>query len=234
MNSLLREYASKINIDISDEVAEKFKKYKDILLVWNEKMNLTAITDENEIVIKHFIDSLTIEKYIPQNAKLIDVGTGAGFPGIPLKIARDDLEIVLLDSLQKRVNFLNEVINECELKNISAVHGRAEDFGQDKKYRENFDIVTARAVANLATLTELCIPFIKVGGIFVCMKGDASEEIKNAAKAIKELGMKKEKIDTFKLVGNDAVRTIIVYKKEKSTPSKYPRKAGVPSKNPII
>ena len=217
MNSLLREYASKINIDISDEVAEKFKKYKDILLVWNEKMNLTAITDENEIVIKHFIDSLTIEKYIPQNAKLIDVGTGAGFPGIPLKIARDDLEIVLLDSLQKRVNFLNEVINECELKNISAVHGRAEDFGQDKKYRENFDIVTARAVANLATLTELCIPFIKVGGIFVCMKGDASEEI-----------------NTFKLVGNDAVRTIIVYKKEKSTPSKYPRKAGVPSKNPII
>ena len=234
MNNLLKEYSKKINIEISNEMAEKFEEYKNLLLAWNEKINLTAITDENEIIIKHFIDSLTIEKYIPQNAKIIDVGTGAGFPGIPLKIVRDDLEIVLLDSLQKRVNFLNEVIKECGLKNIIAVHGRAEDFGQDKKYRESFDIATARAVANLATLTELCTPFIKVGGSFVCMKGDATEEIKNAEKAIKELGMKKEKIDTFKLVGNDADRTIIIYKKEKSTPNKYPRKAGVPSRNPII
>ena len=233
METYLRELVRKINIDLNDEMADKFFLYKKLLLEWNEKINLTAITDEKEILIKHFIDSLTIEKYIPQNAKIIDVGTGAGFPGIPLKIVRPDIEVVLLDSLNKRINFLNEVIKECRLENITAVHGRAEEIGNKPEYREKFDISTARAVANISTLSELCTPFLKIGGFFVCMKADAEQEMKNAKNALEILGMKEEKVEYITLPNIGAKRTIILYKKEKNTPSKYPRKPGTPSKEPL-
>ena len=233
METLLKELAKKINIDLTDEVTDKFFLYKKLLLEWNEKINLTAITDEKEILIKHFIDSLTIEKYIPQNAKIIDVGTGAGFPGIPLKIVRPDIEVVLLDSLNKRINFLNEIIRECQLDKITTIHGRAEEIANKPEYREKFDISTARAVANISTLSELCTPFLKVGGSFVCMKADAVEEMKNAKNALEILGMKEEKIEHIILPNIDATRTIIVYKKEKNTPKKYPRKPGTPAKEPL-
>ena len=233
METLLKELAKKINIDLTDEVTDKFFLYKKLLLEWNEKINLTAITDEKEILIKHFIDSLTIEKYIPRNAKIIDVGTGAGFPGIPLKIVRPDIEVVLLDSLNKRINFLNEIIRECQLDKITTIHGRAEEIANKSEYREKFDISTARAVANISTLSELCTPFLKVGGSFVCMKADAVEEMKNAKNALEILGMKEEKIEHIILPNIDATRTIILYKKEKNTPKKYPRKHGTPAKEPL-
>lgn len=233
METLLKELAKKINIDLTDEVTDKFFLYKKLLLEWNEKINLTAITDEKEILIKHFIDSLTIEKYIPRNAKIIDVGTGAGFPGIPLKIVRPDIEVVLLDSLNKRITFLNEIIRECQLDKITTIHGRAEEIANKPEYREKFDISTARAVANISTLSELCTPFLKVGGSFVCMKADAVEEMKNAKNALEILGMKEEKIEHIILPNIDATRTIILYKKEKNTPKKYPRKPGMPAKEPL-
>ena len=234
METLLKELAKKINIDLSDEMIEKFFLYKKLLLEWNEKINLTAITEETEILIKHFIDSLTIEKYISVGAKIIDVGTGAGFPGIPLKIVRPDIEVTLLDSLNKRINFLNEIIKECKLENITAIHGRAEEIANNPKYREKFDFSTARAVANIATLSELCTPFLKVGGYFICMKADATEEMKNAKNALEILGMKQEKIENIILPNIDAGRTIILYKKEKNTPKKYPRKPGTPAKEPLL
>lgn len=233
METLLKESALKFNISLTDKMIENFMIYKELLKEWNEKINLTAITEDNDIIIKHFIDSLTIEKYIPQNSYIIDVGTGAGFPGIPLKIVRDDLKVVLLDSLNKRINFLNEVIDKCNLSDIETIHGRAEDIANDEKYREKFDISTARAVANLATLSELCSPFIKVNGKFICMKADAESEIEDAQKAIKEFNLKEEKIERFLLPIIEANRTIIIYKKEKNTPKKYPRKAGIPAKEPI-
>ena len=233
METFLKELAKKINIDLTDEVTDKFFLYKKLLLEWNEKINLTAITDEKEILIKHFIDSLTIEKYIPRNAKIIDVGTGAGFPGIPLKIVRPDIEVVLLDSLNKRITFLNEIIRECQLDKITTIHGRAEEIANKPEYREKFDISTARAVANISTLSELCTPFLKVGGSFVCMKADAVEEMKNAKNALEILGMKEEKIEHIILPNIDATRTIILYKKEKNTPEKYPRKPGMPAKEPL-
>ncbi len=233
MKTLLIQEARKLNINLTEEMIEKFFKFKDLLIEWNKVMNLTSITDEKEIIVKHFIDSLTIEKYIPKNSKVIDIGSGAGFPGIPLKIVREDISITLLDSLNKRVNFLNNVIKECKIKNAEAIHGRAEDLGQAIAYREKYDIVTARAVANLSTLSELCIPFIKVGGAFVCMKAEADEEIEEADKAIKVLGAKLKSKDKIKLAPIEANRTIIVYEKEKGTPKQYPRKAGTPAKSPI-
>lgn len=233
METLLKELAKKINIELNDEMIEKFFLYKKLLLEWNEKINLTAITDDTEILIKHFIDSLTIEKYIPQNAKMIDVGTGAGFPGIPLKIVRPDIEVVLLDSLNKRINFLNEVINECKLEKITTIHGRAEEIANKPEYREKFDISTARAVANISTLSELCTPFLKVGGYFICMKADAAEEMKNATNALNILGMKEDKLEHINLPNIGDYRTIILYKKEKNTPKKYPRKPGTPTKEPL-
>ena len=233
METFLKELAIKFNIELTDEMIEKFFLYKELLLEWNEKINLTAITEEKEIIIKHFIDSLTIEKYIPQNAKVIDVGTGAGFPGIPLKIARPDIELVLLDSLNKRINFLNEVIDKCKLDKVQTIHGRAEEIAHKNEYREKFDISTARAVANIATLSELCTPFLKIGGTFVCMKADADEERENAKSAIKILGMEEGNKINIKLPEIEANRTIILYKKIKKTDKKYPRKPGIPAKEPL-
>ena len=233
MKTFLKELSKKINIDLSDEMVEQFFLYKKLLLEWNEKINLTAITEETDILIKHFIDSLTIEKYISSGAKIIDVGTGAGFPGIPLKIVRPDIEVVLLDSLNKRINFLNEIIKECKLENITAIHGRAEEIANKLEYREKFDFATARAVANISTLSELCTPFLKVGGYFICMKSDAKVEMENAKNALEILGMREEKMEHINLPNIGDSRTIILYKKEKNTPKKYPRKPGTPAKEPL-
>ena len=233
METLLRDEAKKFNIELTEQMIDQFMKYKSLLKEWNEKINLTAITDDREIIIKHFVDSLTIAKYIPESAYLIDVGTGAGFPGIPVKIFRRDVKVVLLDSLNKRLNFLNEVINELGLENIETVHGRAEDAGNNPKYREKFDIATARAVANISTLSELCTPFVKVNGAFVCMKANAEEEIANAQNALKILNVKEENRAQFKIEEIDSERTIIIYRKTDKTPKQYPRKAGTPAKQPL-
>lgn len=227
-------YGEKIDIKFTEEQVNQFYKYMNLLLEWNEKINLTAITDPNEVILKHFIDSLTINKYIKENSTLADVGTGAGFPGIPLKILRPDLKITLVDSLNKRINFLNEVINKLNLVNIETVHSRIEDFGKDKKYRESFDFVTARAVANLAVLSEYLLPIAKVGGQCVCMKGSSvEEELSNGKNAIKVLGGKIKNIDEFVLPDSDMSRNVIIIDKIKNTPNKYPRKAGIPVKEPL-
>ncbi len=227
-------YGEKIDIKFTEEQLNQFYEYMNLLLEWNEKINLTAITDPNEVILKHFIDSLTINKYIKENSTLADVGTGAGFPGIPLKILRPDLKITLVDSLNKRINFLNEVINKLNLVNIETVHSRIEDFGKDKKYRESFDFVTARAVANLAVLSEYLLPIAKVGGQCVCMKGSSvEEELSNGKNAIKVLGGKIKIIDEFVLPDSDMSRNVIIIDKIKNTPNKYPRKAGIPVKEPL-
>ena len=231
---VLYEKVKQIGIELKEEQLEKFYLYMNILLEWNEKINLTAITNEEEIILKHFVDSLTINKYIEDSKSLIDVGTGAGFPGIPIKILRKDLKITLLDSLNKRINFLNEVIEKLELKNIECIHGRAEEFGKNKNYREKYDISTSRAVANMSTLSEYLIPFVKIGGKVLAMKGDkAEEELEEAKKAIKLLGGKVENIDNFYLPNSDIKRSIIIIKKIEKTEMKFPRKPGMPAKEPI-
>ena len=230
----MKFYLEELSIMFNEEQYKKFYKYMNLLIEWNEKINLTAITNKEDIILKHFIDSLTISKYIDKNSKLIDVGTGAGFPGIPIKIYRDDLEITLLDSLNKRVNFLNEVIKELKLENIVAIHGRAEEIGRNKKYREYFDVATSRAVANLSTLSEYLVPFVKEDGIIISMKGDNIEEEQEEAKrAIKVLGAKIKKIDKFELPKSDIKRSLVILKKVEKTPIKYPRKPGTPAKEPI-
>ncbi|MBQ3414173.1 MAG: 16S rRNA (guanine(527)-N(7))-methyltransferase RsmG [Clostridia bacterium] len=230
----MRENSLKLDIELNEEQLEKLYMYMDILLEWNQKMNLTAITDKKEIILKHFVDSLTINKYIDKNKSIIDVGTGAGFPGIPIKIIRDDVEVVLVDSLNKRINFLNEVINKLELKNIKAIHARAEEIGKTEEYREKFDISTSRAVANLSTLSEYLIPLVKINGKCICMKGpDINEEIEQSKVAIKTLGGKIEDIKSFRLPNSDFSRNIVIVKKISKTDKKYPRKAGIPSKEPI-
>ena len=234
LKELMCYYGKQIDIEFDDKQINQFYDYMNLLLEWNEKINLTAIVEPEEVILKHFIDSLTINKYIEKNKTIADVGTGAGFPGIPLKIYRPDLNVTLVDSLNKRINFLNEVIDKLDLKEISTVHSRVEDFGRDKKYRESFDYVTARAVANLTTLSEYLIPITKVNGKCICMKGnDVKEEITNSKNAINLLGGKISKIDEFKLPNSDISRNVIIIDKMKNTPNKYPRKAGIPAKEPL-
>ena len=185
------EEAQKINIELDKNQIEKFYKYMDLLIEWNEKINLTAITNRKDIIVKHFIDSLTIQRYLSDAVNIIDVGTGAGFPGIPIKIVNPNLKVVLVDSLNKRINFLQDVIKKLNLDNIEVIHARAEDLGQNKKYREAFDIVTSRAVANMSVLSEYLLPLVKVGGKCICMKGsEIEEELENSKYAIKILGGK--------------------------------------------
>lgn len=219
---------------LSDKQENQFEKYMKLLVEWNEKVNLTAITEHDDIILKHFVDSLTIEKYINNGASVIDVGTGAGFPGIPLKIYNESLDVTLLDSLNKRINFLNEVIKELDLEKIKTIHLRAEDGGKDEMLREKFDVATSRAVANLSTLSEYLLPFVKVGGEAICMKGpNVEDELKDAKKAIKILGGEVEKNEKIVLPNSDIERNIIIIKKVKPTPKSFPRKAGTPSKAPI-
>lgn len=219
---------------LNNEQIEQFNKYMELLLEWNEKINLTAITEKNQIVLKHFIDSLTISKYIKDNSRVIDVGTGAGFPGIPLKIYNNTLNITLLDSLNKRVNFLNEVINNLHLEKIEAIHNRAEDLARNADYREKFDYATSRAVANLSTLVEYLLPFVKLNGNCICMKGpNIDEEIENSKVALKKLGGEIIDIKKFNLPESDIERNIIIIKKIKNTDKEFPRKAGLPAKKPL-
>ena len=230
----MKENEKYFDFHFSVEQLEQFFAYMNLLIEWNEKMNLTAIIDPDEIILKHFIDSITILKEIENNSKIIDVGTGAGFPGVPLSIMNPTIKMTLADSLNKRLIFLQEVINKLNLKNIEIIHARAEELGQSKRYRENFDIATSRAVANLSTLSEYLIPLVKNDGKVISMKaGEAQEEIETAKKAIKILGGKIDKIEEFNLPQTEIERTIIIIKKERHTPSGYPRKAGIPSKSPI-
>lgn len=229
----LESKAKQIEIELTKEQTEKYYNYMNLLLEWNEKINLTAIIEPREIILKHFVDSLTIAKYIKDDEKLIDVGTGAGFPGIPLSIVKENTDIVLLDSLNKRINFLEEVKENLKLENITTIHGRAEEFGKNKNEREKYDIATSRAVAPLNILLEYLLPLVKVGGKAICMKGSNIEEIENAKNALEILGGKIEKIEEITLPNSDIKRNIIIVKKVKNTPSKYPRKAGTPSKEPI-
>ena len=232
---IFMEEAQKINIELDKNQIEKFYKYMDLLIEWNEKINLTAITNRKDILVKHFIDSLTIQRYLGDAVNIIDVGTGAGFPGIPIKIVNPNLKVVLVDSLNKRINFLQEVIKQLNLDNIEVIHARAEDLGQNKKYRETFDIVTSRAVANMSVLSEYLLPLARVNGKCICMKGsDVEEELENSKYAINLLGGKIEKVDKFELSNERIGRNIIIVKKLKNTPNSYPRKAGTPAKKPLI
>lgn len=230
----LKEEAMQFRIELSEKEQDNFYNYMKLLLDWNEKINLTAITEPKEVITKHFVDSLSIVRHINENDRILDIGTGAGFPGIPIKIVLEKNEITLLDSLNKRINFLNEVIEKLDLKNIQAVHGRAEEFNKIDKNRENYDIIVSRAVAKLNVLLEYMLPFVKLNGRCLCMKSaDIDEELKEAENAIKILGGEIEKIDEIILKNTDIKRKIIVIKKVNKTPSKYPRKAGTPAKEPI-
>lgn len=232
---LIKE-AAKFNIVITPQMNNEFEEYSKMMLHYNEFMNLTAITELDEIKEKHFLDSVTLvtsDKLSPE-CSMIDIGAGAGFPSIPVKIVRKDIKLTMLDSLSKRINFLNDVIDKIGLKDARAIHFRAEDAGKDKSLRENFDVATARAVADLAVLAEYALPFVKVGGYFVAMKGTApDEELENAKKAIKEMGGKTQEVKEI-LLPSGIKHSLIIIEKIASTPSKYPRKAGKPSKEPIV
>ncbi len=233
----MRRYESYLrdrNIELSELQINQFQKYYEMLVEKNKVMNLTAITEYDEVVEKHFIDSISIAEFIDIKGKMIDVGTGAGFPGIPLKIVFPDLEVVLLDSLNKRVKFLNEVIEELNLKKIKAIHGRAEEVAKNKEYREAFDYSVSRAVANLSTLTEYCLPFVKIGGSFISYKsGNIDKELKNSETAIKKLGGNIQKVDKFELSNKVGMRSFVIINKISKTDKKYPRKAGTPAKEPL-
>lgn len=234
---ILEESCREYGIHLNEEQKRQFIRYYELLVEWNKVMNLTGITDFEEVLLKHFADSLSIVKGMDMEkiATCIDVGTGAGFPGIPLKIAFPHMKITLLDSLNKRLNFLNEVIKELGLEGIEILHGRAEDGAKKEEYREQYDLSVSRAVSRLACLCEYCMPYVKEGGYFISYKsGKASEEIAEAGKAIQVLGGRLEKEVDFKLYETDMERALVVIKKVKSTPKKYPRKAGTPAKEPIL
>lgn len=233
----MREELKEIGVTLSDRQMKQFYSYYKILIEWNSMVNLTAITQMEVVVTKHFVDSLSLIRAVDNldsaDYSLIDVGTGAGFPGIPLKIAFPQLKVTLLDSLNKRVKFLNEVIEQLELNNIAAIHGRAEDLGHDNVSRETFDLCVSRAVANIATLSEYCIPFVKTGGYFVPYKSGKIEEELDAGKgAIKKLNGEIESVETFKLPNSDE-RSFVKIAKKGKTNKLYPRKAGMPSKEPL-
>lgn len=221
---LFIEETKKLGIELTSQQLEKLNQFYELLISWNQKMNLTRIIEKEDVYLKHFYDSLTLSKVIDlkQDLTLCDVGSGAGFPGIVLKICFPNLKITLLDSLQKRVNYLNEIIKELDLKNIEAIHTRAEDYA--KQNREKFDIVTARAVANLKILSELCIPMVKVNGLFIAMKANIEEEIENSTEILKKLDSKIEKKETFYLPIENSIRNIIMIQKQKTTNNLYPRR----------
>lgn len=226
----------KEGLNLNQQQYNNFIKYKDMIKEWNQKINLTAITEDEDIIKKHFIDSIKIFKFqeLKEAKKVIDIGTGGGFPGIPIKIVKDDLKITLLDSLKKRITFLDEVVNELDLKDVETIHGRAEDFARDKKYREQYDVAVSRAVANMTVLSEFCIPFVKKGGYFVALKGPSiKEELNEAQKAIKLLGGKLQDIREVEIEGSDLRHNLVIIEKVKETPKGYPRKAGIVTKKPL-
>lgn len=230
----VKQKAQEIGYTLQKEQLEQFFTYKELLIEWNKKMNLTAIEQEEDIITKHFIDSLSIASYIPDTTKIIDIGTGAGFPGIPLKILKKDLSITLLDSLNKRITFLEEVIRNLSLENIQAVHARAEELAHKEEYREQYDIAVSRAVAPMHTLLEYMLPYVKIGGKCICMKGpNLQEESKDLQNCLETLGGKIEKIEELVLPETEIKRNIMLIKKENKTPKKYPRNPGMPSKKPL-
>ena len=232
----LLQFAANYEIKLAADSPSLFEQYYRILVDANKRFNLTSITEPQEVLIKHFLDSLMLLSLFPLQAeKILDVGSGAGLPGVPLKIARPRLFLTLLDSLQKRVKFLQQLTKQLQLDQVECYHGRAENLGQKDPWRENYDFVLARAVARLNVLTELCLPFVRVGGYFVAYKGPEGErELQEAEYAITELGGEKGKIWHYELPQKMGIRTLLVIKKIKSTPIKYPRKAGLPSKRPLV
>ncbi|MEE1072427.1 MAG: 16S rRNA (guanine(527)-N(7))-methyltransferase RsmG [Cellulosilyticum sp.] len=236
MRDLLIEGAKQLGIDLSDKQVEQFMRYKELLQEWNEKMNLTAITEDREVMTKHFLDCMTINKALEmKNQKtVIDIGTGAGFPGLVIKIAFPHLEVTLVDALKKRLNFLEVVIEELGLEGIKCIHSRAEDLGKNKVYREGFDICASRAVANLAVLSEYTLPFVKIDGYLIALKGQKlDEELEQGQKAIQILGGQLEEVVHTGVPFTDLDHKIAKIKKVKSTSTKYPRKAGEPTKSPL-
>lgn len=237
---ILQEKAFKdLGIELSEDNLEKFLDYTRLMLEWNEKMNLTAITDPAEIMIKHFLDSLVFVKWINRfyptdEPSVADLGTGAGFPGIPIKIVMPRVNVVLIDALAKRISFLDEVVKSLELNNVATCHARAEDIGRVKKYREAFDITVARAVAELPVLLEYASPLLKVGGRFIAAKGiEPENEISASSNALHQLNCELEHVEKYKLAQGANNRSLIIIKKVKNTPGKYPRQAGKPKKDPL-
>lgn len=232
----LKRKSEQLEVELTEQQLEQFKTYYEMLIEKNKVMNLTAITEKDEVIDKHFIDSISLNKAVDTTKplKILDLGTGAGFPGIPLKIAYPNLTITLLDSLNKRIKFLQEVIEELGLQEIEGIHGRAEDFAKQQGYREQYDLCVSRAVANLATLSEYCLPYVKEGGCFISYKsGAVEEEVNQSKEAITELGGRIKEVIAFTLPKTDIERTFVVIEKVKKTPKKYPRKAGLPSKEPL-
>ena len=232
----IQEAFKNIDVELSDVQASQLQTYFEMLVEWNKVMNLTGITEFEDVLLKHFIDSAAICKITDMSKvnTVMDVGTGAGFPGMPLKIVFPHLKITLLDSLNKRIQFLNAVIEKLQLENIETIHGRAEDFGRDIEYREQYDLCVSRAVANLSSLSEYCVPFIKVGGRFISYKaGDVDEEVNQAAKAVRTLHCEPAIIEKLVLPESDLSRSFVIIKKKGHLDKKYPRKAGMPTKNPL-
>lgn len=231
--NIFKEECQKNNIELDMQKCEKFYNYMKLILEWNEKINLTSIKEEKEFIVKHFLDSLTVSCFVKDTKRMVDIGTGAGFPGIPLKIDNPEIESTLIDSVNKKIMVLNDVIGKLKLKKIEALHVRAEELAQKENYREKFDVVTTRAVSSLVTISEYMLPFVKIGGKAICMKGPNIEnELKEAQKAIKLLGGEIEEIQKFN-INNEFERNIIVINKVKNTDKKYPRGQGKPAKEPI-
>lgn len=236
MSEMLKNRMDRLQIETNENMLEQFDLFYHLLVEWNKVMNLTGITEYEEVVEKHFADSLSLARFLDLNKihTVIDVGTGAGFPGIPLKIAFPHLKVVLLDSLNKRINFLNEVIAKLYLKEIHTIHGRAEEYARKPEYREQFDLCVSRAVANLSVLSEYCIPYIRIGGIFIPYKsGDIDEEVAASRKAVDILGGQIDHVEKFQLPDTDIHRSFVFINKIKNTQKKYPRKAGTPAKEPL-
>ena len=233
---ILEQKLGELGIKQDQNQLERFHKFYQLLIEWNKVMNLTGITEYEDVVEKHFVDSLSIIKAIDLSRihTVIDVGTGAGFPGIPLKIAFPHLRVVLLDSLNKRIKFLDEVISQLGLTEIRTIHGRAEEYARKEEYREQFDLCVSRAVANLSTLSEYCLPYIQVGGMFVPYKsGEIDDEVEQSKKAVRILGGNIKDVMKFELPGTDIHRSFVLIHKEQHTQKKYPRKAGMPGKEPL-
>ncbi len=235
-SGILESGAAAFGVRLDERQLDAFDRYTELLLEWNQKFNLTRITEPGEIAVKHYLDSLSLLEFaqIPDGSSLIDIGTGAGFPGIPLKIAIPGLKLTLLDSVRKRLAFLEAVVQELGLSDVQIVHGRAEDFGQDRAFRARYDFSVSRAVARLSVLCELCMPFCRVGGRFIAYKGpDVDEEVAEASKAIRVLGGKLESVHKFVLPGSDLQRSLVIVGKTEQTPRAYPRKAGTPEREPL-